>query len=68
MRSKVRQCQLMRQTTSIRICWQQGREEGGEDLEWAWLCEQCVAPEMRLAVAWAVSRGRRRGLGVGVVV
>ena len=50
------QCQLMRQTTSVEICWQQGREDGGEDVEWVWLCGRCVAPpiqKMRLSVAWA---------------
>ena len=29
----MRQCQLMRQTTSVGICWQQGREEDGVDVE-----------------------------------
>ena len=28
------QCQLMRQTASVEICWQQGREDGGEVVEW----------------------------------
>ena len=32
----MRQCQLMRWTTTVGICWQQGREEGGEDVEWVW--------------------------------
>lgn len=53
----MRQCQLMRQTTTVGICWQQDREEGGEDVEWVWLCGGCVAPpiqEMRSAVVWAV--------------
>ena len=27
----MRQCQLMRQTASFGICWQQRREEGSED-------------------------------------
>ena len=43
--------------TTVGICWQQGREEGGEDVEWVWLCGGCVAPpiqEIRLAVVWAV--------------
>ena len=47
----------MSQTTSVQICWLQGREESGEDVEWALLCEGCIAPptkEMRLDVAWAV--------------
>ena len=53
MRSKVRLCQLMRQTTDVGLC---GREEGDEHVEWAWLCGGCVAPpiqEMRLVVVWA---------------
>ena len=53
----MRQCQLMRWTTTVGICWQQGREEGGEDVEWVWLCGGCVAPpiqEIRSAVVWAV--------------
>ena len=51
----MRQCQLMWQTTTIGIFWQQGREEGDEDVEWVWLSGGCVSPptqEMRLAVAW----------------
>ena len=54
----MRPCQLMRQTTAVGSCWQQGREEGDQDVEWVWLCGGCVAPpiqEMRLAVVWAVS-------------
>ena len=46
----------MRQTTSVEICWRQGREDGDEDVEWVWLCGRCVAPpiqKMRLSVAWA---------------
>ena len=42
---------------AVYLCWQQGREEGGEDVDWVWLCGGCVAPpvqERRLAVAWAV--------------
>ena len=45
----------MWQTTTIGIFWQQGREEGDEDVEWVWLSGGCVSPptqEMRLAVAW----------------
>ena len=52
----MRLCQLMSRTTSVGICWQQSREEGGENVEWVWLCEGCVAPpihKMRLAVAVA---------------
>ena len=47
----------MRQTTAVGICWQQSREEGGEDVEWVCLCGRCVVPpiqEMRLAVAGLV--------------
>ena len=47
----------MLQTTAIGFRWRQGREEGGEDVKWVWLCEGCVATpiqEMKLAVAWAV--------------
>ena len=54
---KMRQCQLMRQTTAVEICWQQGRGEGGKDVELVWLCGGCVAPpieDMRLAVPWGV--------------
>ena len=54
---KMRQCQLMRQTTAVGICWQQGRGEGGEDVELVWLYGGCVAPpieDMRLAVPWGV--------------
>ena len=43
-------------TTPVGICWQQGREEGGEDVEWVWLCRGFVAPhilEMMIAVTWA---------------
>ena len=53
----VRQCQLMMWTTTVGICWQQGREEGGEDVEWVWLCGGCAAPpiqDIRSAVVWAV--------------
>ena len=53
-RSKVRQCQFMRQTTTV---GQHGLEEFDEDVEWVWLCGGCVAPpiqEMRLAVVWVV--------------
>ena len=48
---------LMRQITAVGICWQQGRGEGGEDVELVWLCGGCVAPpteDMRLAVSWGV--------------
>ena len=48
----MRQCQLM-----SGIFCQQSRKEGGEDMEWVWLCGGCIAPpiqEMRLAVVWAV--------------
>ena len=38
----MRQCQLRRQTTSVGICCQQGREEDGEDMDWVWLCDGCV--------------------------
>ena len=51
----MRQFQLMRQTTSVEICWQQGREEGSKDVEWVWLFGGCVVSpiqEMRLAVSW----------------
>ena len=44
----------MRQTTAVGTCWQQCREEGDEDVEWVWLCGECVAPpiqEIRYAVA-----------------
>ena len=34
----MRPCNSMMLTTSVGICWQQGREEGGEDVEWVWLC------------------------------
>ena len=62
----MRQCQLMRWTTTVSVnevdyhCWNllaEGREEGGEDVEWGWLCGGCVAPsiqEIRSAVVWAV--------------
>ena len=53
----MRQCQLRRQTTSVGICCQQGREEDGEDMDWVWLCDGCVTPpiqEMGLAVALVV--------------
>ena len=39
----MKQCQLMMQTTSVVICWHQGREEGGDDVEFVWLCGGCVA-------------------------
>ena len=32
----------MRQSTSGGICWQQGREEASEDVEWMRLCEGSV--------------------------
>ena len=54
----MRQFHLMRQTTSVEICWQQGREEGSKDVEWLWLFGGCVVPpiqEMRLAVTWVGS-------------
>ena len=35
----MRQCQ---RTTTVEVCWQQGREEGGEDVEWVWLYGECV--------------------------
>ena len=41
-------------TTTDGICWQQGREEGGEDVEWVWLCVAPPIREIRLAVVWAV--------------
>ena len=44
----------MKLTTSVGICWQQVREEGGERV---WLCEGCVAQpirEMKFAVLWAM--------------
>ena len=41
---KMRQCQLMTQTTAVGICWQQSRGEGGEDVELVWLYGKCVAP------------------------
>ena len=54
-RSKVRQCQLMRWTMTVGICWQQGRE----DVEWVWLCGGCVAP---------AHTGNKVSCGVGGVV
>ena len=53
----MRQCQLMRQTTSVGIYWQQGREEGSDDVELVWLFEGYIVPpiqEIRLAVVWAM--------------
>ena len=46
----------MRQTTAVGICCQQSREEGGEEVEWVWLCVGCVSPTIqeRLAVVWMV--------------
>ena len=38
------QRQLRSQTTSVRIYWQQGREEGDKDVEW---CGGCVAPSIQ---------------------
>ena len=35
------------EATTVGICWQQGREEGGEDVECVWLCGGCVAPLIR---------------------
>ena len=52
----MRQCHEM----AIEICWQQRREEGGDNIEWVWLCIGCVTrpiQEMRFAVAWAVFYG-----------
>ena len=43
--------------TTVGVCWQQGREEGGEDVEWV-CCVEDVSPpiqEIRLAVVWAGS-------------
>ena len=51
------QCQLMRQTTTVGICYRQSREEGGEDVELVWLFGGCIAPhiqEKSLAMVWAV--------------
>ena len=51
----MRPCNLMMLTTSVGICWQQGREEGGENVEWVWLCRGFIAPhvqEMWIAVTW----------------
>ena len=47
----MRKCQLMRQITPVGRYWQQGREEGNENMEWVSFSEGCVAPsiqEMRL--------------------
>ena len=52
------QCQLMRWTTTVGICWQQGREEGGEDVEWMWLCGGCCPAHT----------GNKVSCGVGGVV
>ena len=41
-RSKLNKCQLMMQTTSVEICWHQGREKGGKDVDIVWLCGECV--------------------------
>ena len=44
----------MRQTTSVGISWQQGREEDDEDVEWVWLGRSYIAPpmqQMRFTVA-----------------
>ena len=41
------QRQLRSQTTSVRIYWQQGQEEGDKDVEWVWLCGGCVAPPIQ---------------------
>ena len=55
----MRQCQwqeVICEEVSVNVadypsCWQQGREEGGENMEWVSFSEGCVAPsiqEMRL--------------------
>ena len=53
----MRQFLLMRQTPSVGIFWQQGR---GEDVEWKWYYEGCVAPpilEMRFTLVLVVLYG-----------
>ena len=52
----MKQCQLIRWTTTWNLLTA-GREEGGEDVEWVWLCGGCVVPpiqDIRFAVVWAV--------------
>ena len=44
---KMRQCQLMRQTTAVEICWQQGRGEGGKDVELVWPVRRMCCPAHR---------------------
>ena len=43
MSSKVRLCQLMRQSTAVGLCWRQGQETGNGGRMWVWLCGGCVA-------------------------
>ena len=46
------QCQLMRHTTAVGICWQQGGEEGGDVS--VVVLRLCWPARTGNAVAWAV--------------
>ena len=47
----VRQCQLIRQTIVVEVCWQHCREESSEHVKWVLLCG---APSIREMKSWAV--------------
>ena len=40
----MRQSHLMWQTTAVAVCWQQGQEEGGEEVERVWILWRMICP------------------------